>query len=92
VARELRIAPISAGERLEEFVRGGLLSRTGGTPLEYRYAPASTKLDTAVDGLARAYTERRVSVINFIFSKPVDKIRTFADAFRLRKEDDDDNG
>jgi hypothetical protein len=92
VARELRIAPISAGERLEEFVRGSVLSRADGTPVEYRYAPGSSKLDTAVDGLARAYSERRVTVINFIFSKPVDKIRTFADAFRLRKEDDDDNG
>jgi hypothetical protein len=92
VARELRIAPISAGERLEEFLRGGLLTRTDGPPVEYRYAPGSTKLEAAVDGLSRAYSERRVTVINFIFSKPVDKIRTFADAFRLRKEDDDDNG
>ena len=32
-----------------------------------------------------------MTVINLIFSKPVDKIRTFADAFRLRK-DEDDNG
>jgi hypothetical protein len=91
VARELRIAPISAGERLDDLARASILSRTQGNPAEYRYAPASPKLDEAVAGLATAYSERRVTVINLIFSKPVDKIRTFADAFRLRR-DDDDNG
>jgi hypothetical protein len=91
VARELRIAPISAGERMDELARASILSRTQGSPVEYRYAPGSPSLDAAVTGLARAYSERRVTVINFIFSKPVDKIRTFADAFRLRR-DDDDNG
>jgi hypothetical protein len=43
-------------------------------------------LDAAVAQLAKDYAERRVSVITLIFSKPVDKLRTFADAFRLRKD------
>jgi hypothetical protein len=90
VARELRIAPLSAGERLDELARASILSRIQGSATEYRYAPGSASLQAAVSGLATAYSERRVTVINFIFSKPVDKIRTFADAFRLRK--DDDNG
>lgn len=91
VARELRIASVSAGERLEDLVQDSLLTRVGGDPMEYRYAPGSAMLDEAVKGLATAYAERRVTVINLIFSKPVDRIRTFADAFRLRR-DDDDNG
>ncbi len=90
VARELRISPMSAGDRLEDLRHSELLTRKSGTELEYRYAPASPKLDATVGGLITAYAERRVTVINLIFSKPVDKIRTFADAFRLRK--DDDNG
>ena len=28
----------------------------------------------------------RVTVIGMIFSKPIDKIRSFADAFRIRKD------
>lgn len=88
VARELRISPLSAGDRLEDLTRDALLARVGGGE-EYRYAPGSAELDEAVRGLATAYTERRVTVINLIFSKPVDKIRTFADAFRLRKKGDD---
>jgi DNA-binding MarR family transcriptional regulator len=90
VARELRIASISAGERLEDMAQSGLLARKDGKPVEYRYAPESESLDAAVRGLSTAYSERRVTVINLIFSKPVDKIRTFADAFRIRR--DDDNG
>ena len=90
VARELRISALSAGDRLEDLTRAAILSRVEGGTAEYGYAPASPKLEEAVSGLATAYAERRVTVINLIFSKPVDKIRTFADAFRLRK--DDDNG
>jgi hypothetical protein len=89
VARELRVSPLSAGDRLEDLTRDALLVRVKGNEEEYRYAPGSAALDEAARGLATAYTERRVTVINLIFSKPVDKIRTFADAFRLRKKEDD---
>lgn len=91
VARELRVSPLSAGDRLKDMGRASILSKVQGTEGEYRYAPESQQLAEAVAGLATAYAERRVTVINLIFSKPVDKIRTFADAFRLRR-DDDDNG
>ncbi|QRK11939.1 hypothetical protein JQX13_18910 [Archangium violaceum] len=92
VARELRVSSISAGERLEDLTYDGLVVRVEGSEGEYRYGPETPSLDEAVRGLAAAYSERRVTVINLIFSKPVDKIRTFADAFRLRKKGDDDNG
>jgi hypothetical protein len=88
VARELRIASESAGERLEDMVSDGLLKRREESPAEYRYAPDNMKLDDAVRGVAAGYAKRRVTVINLIYSKPIDKIRTFADAFRLRKDDD----
>lgn len=90
VARELRIASESAGERMEDMASDGLLKRRGGSPAEYRYAPDNMKLDDAVRSLEAEYTKRRVTVINLIYSKPIDKIRTFADAFRIRK--DEDNG
>jgi hypothetical protein len=44
-------------------------------------------MDRAIAGLAQAYTDRRVSVITLIFSKPVDKLRSFTDAFKLRRDD-----
>lgn len=90
VAKELRIAAKSAGERMEEMVHDGLLVRRGGSPEEYQYGPETPALEERVRGLAAEYAMRRVTVVNLIYSKPVDKIRTFAAAFRFGK--DDDNG
>jgi DNA-binding Lrp family transcriptional regulator len=90
LARELRIAPESARERLEDMVHDGLLLRQGVSPEEYRYGPESMKLDDAVRGLAAEYARRRVTVISLIYSKPIDRIRIFADAFRIRQDDDND--
>ncbi len=90
VARELRIAPESAGERLEGMVHHRLFVRQGVSPKEYRYGPENMKLDDTVRDLAAEYMKRRVMVINLIYSKPIHKIRTFADAFRLTKGDDHD--
>jgi hypothetical protein len=86
VAQELRIAPESAAYRLTDLAARGLLETDGGTEPLYRYRPRSGVADQAVSGLAQAYRERRVSIINLIFSKPLDKIQTFADAFKLRKD------
>ena len=41
-----------------------------------------------VAAVADAYAERRYTVIDVIFSKPAERIRVFADAFRLRQDDD----
>jgi hypothetical protein len=35
--------------------------------------------------LADTYRERRVAVVSLIASKPIDNVRAFSDAFRLRK-------
>ena len=86
VARELRIAPESAGVRLQTLWSQKLLENIGGTPPAFRYGPSAVDLDRAVRGLAETYASRRVSVITLIFSKPDDAIRSFADAFRLRKD------
>ena len=86
VARELRISELSAGERLEDLNRDGLVARVhDGVAEAYRYSAQDAQLDESVRGLASAYAERRVTVINLIFSKPTDKIRTFANAFRFWK-------
>lgn len=83
VARELRTAALSAANRLADLERRGLLTREGE---RYRFDPAAPALEEAVEGLSHVYPERRVTVIDLIFSKPNDVIRTFADAFKLRKD------
>lgn len=81
VGRELRIAEGSAAGRLVDLHARGLLQREAAE--EYRYRPESAALDDAVARLSAAYAERRVSIINLIFSKPTEKIRSFADAFTV---------
>jgi DNA-binding MarR family transcriptional regulator len=53
---------------------------------QYRYQPASDADNELVERLNRVYQERRVAVTTEIFSKPIDFVKAFADAFRLRKE------
>ena len=86
VAQQLRIEPSWAAGQLAELVSRGLATPAGDAPDAFRYAPAPAALDATVVQLARDYAERRVTVITLIFSKPVDKLRTFADAFRFRKD------
>lgn len=86
IGRELRIDAAWAAQQLVNLCSRGVLTCTGTTDPVYRYGPRTPEMDRAVADLAQAYADRRVTVIGLIFSKPVDKIRTFADAFRLRKD------
>jgi len=81
VAKELRVSADSAAARLEQLRVLGLL--TPAAAGEFQFNPGSPDATTVAE-LARTYSERRVAIITFIFSKP-DKLRTFADAFRLKR-------
>ena len=86
VAAELRIDAMSAASRLQDLSARGFLAHNSGS---YRFRADNDELRRAVAALAEAYRDRRVSLINLIFSKPVDKVRLFADAFKLRKDESD---
>jgi hypothetical protein len=86
VARELRIDAGSAEGRLADLCMRRLLVETSAPALAYRFEPATQALGRVVSSLATLYAERRVSVITLIFAKPTDTIRSFADAFRVRKD------
>ncbi|WP_323382777.1 hypothetical protein [Myxococcus dinghuensis] len=86
VSLELRITDSSAAARLADLTERKLLVSDGGTPPVYRFSPASSEDVQAVTELAAVYGARRVSVISFIFSRPLDKVRGFAEAFVLKKD------
>lgn len=86
LAHELRIDPAWVEGQLKAMSAQGLLDAGAATAAAYRYHPRSTELAQAVSDLARAYADRRVTVIGLIFAKPTEKLRTFADAFRIRKD------
>ena len=89
VARELRIEPAWTAAQLDQLVERRLLRAVEKKPPSYRYDPATPELGQTIESLARAYADRRVTLIALIYSKPTVSLRTFADAFRFRKDPTD---
>ena len=88
LVKEFRVDPGWVEAELGELCAHGLLfcdKREGVSEGAYQYLPRTPELDHAVVGLAKAYADRRVTVTTLIYSKPVDNVRVFAGAFRLRK-------
>lgn len=54
----------------------------------YRYAPGTADLDDTVRQLDAVNAERPLAVIKEIISAPNDKLTSFVDAFKLRKDKD----
>ena len=78
-------AEMSAGQ-LANLQACGLLAVSESAATRYQYWPSSPELDRVVGKLAELYRDRRVSVITVLYSEPVNKVQTFADAFKLRKD------
>ncbi|MDC0710930.1 hypothetical protein POL68_20830 [Stigmatella sp. ncwal1] len=92
VSLELRITEASAVARLKDLSARRLLMEFGTSPPTYRYHPVSAEDAQDIAELQATYSLRRVSVISFIFSKPLDRVRGFADAFRLKRDKDEGDG
>jgi DNA-binding IscR family transcriptional regulator len=54
----------------------------------FRYAPATAELDDLVRQLDEINAERPLALIKEIISAPNDKLISFVDAFKLRKDKD----
>lgn len=84
LVRELRGSVPVVTESLATLQASGLIAPDrGGT---FRYLPASPELDRLASALERAYRERPNAVRRAILSSPNEKLQTFADAFRLKKD------
>jgi DNA-binding MarR family transcriptional regulator len=87
LAKALYITREMGAALLQNLVSRGLARPVNGKPDRFVYSPASADSRNLVERLARVYEERRVAVITQIYSKPVNKVQTFADAFRIRREE-----
>ena len=66
---------------LDAFAGRGLLARKGDDA--WQYEPASPELNALVEMLGQAHKRRPVTLVRLIYNL---KIRSFADAFKLRKD------
>jgi hypothetical protein len=87
VSRHLRSSVMSIQGRLNDLASRRLLAVTQVEKGEaYLYAPGDDETAQTVDGLAKAYKERRLTVINHIYGRPPSELRSFADAFLIKKK------
>jgi len=83
IAETLGLEADVTAERIEALVASGLVARVG---TGCRFSPGREETRELVAELAREYSEHRANVINVIYSANLERLRRFADAFRLRKK------
>ncbi|HEU5123355.1 MAG TPA: hypothetical protein VFW05_04745 [Verrucomicrobiae bacterium] len=86
VYQKVRSSERSVSYTLDELARRGLLARIDQPQPLFQFAPRTPELRTAIDELARLYSERRVRIVEAIYSLPISAVDEFAKAFRLRKD------
>jgi hypothetical protein len=81
-----RTSPLAAEARLADlYGRGLLLRRVERGETLYRFA-AQPELKVVIERLAQFYSSHHVRIIELIYSRPAEAIRSFAEAFRIRKD------
>lgn len=83
---ELRGSRSSVERRIDALARAGIVEQCDDR-VRYR---VQASLDGAVAELLLEYDLRRSRVIEYIYSRPANAMRSFADAFRLSEGTDDD--
>ena len=81
MARTARLSKLQAAVVLDQLKEAGFASQSasGYTYSLERHDPL------AVDELAQMYNTRPVTLIRAIYARPTSPVRSFADAFRIRK-------
>lgn len=75
--------PELVAERLESFVRAGLLKCSGDPPL-YSYGPSSAEVGNHIAVLSALYKMSRHKVVELIY-RPRDPLKEFSDAFKFKR-------
>jgi hypothetical protein len=87
VLQRMRAAGLAEPEGaryLELFESRGLLAVGPDKRIQFR--PADERLAAQVEKLAQAYTERPVTLFRVIYALRDTRVRSFAEAFRLRRK------
>jgi hypothetical protein len=84
VAAAVRAAPESTAMRLFLLASGGLIAFEPSSVPRYRYAPTDPDTDRLLRELATIYETDRAALLRTI-EAPADPLRSFADAFKLKK-------
>lgn len=86
LVRELRGSLALVRENLKTLNEIGLIALIGDEACLYQ--PKTAELDDLVTGLVGLYKQKPIMVLRTIFTSPSDKIKSFSNAFLLRRSDD----
>ncbi|HYH10425.1 MAG TPA: hypothetical protein VEK11_25500 [Thermoanaerobaculia bacterium] len=86
VSSNLGTPPESTAMRLFLLASNGVVTfdGTGGVP-KYRYVTTDPAVDAMIEEMARAYAQDREGLLEIVGAQPRDPLRSFADAFKLKK-------
>jgi DNA-binding MarR family transcriptional regulator len=88
LAREVQTQPDTIDAHLAALrSRGLLITETRQADLLCRYGPDSPEREAILTRLLQVYRERPVSMIKLVYARARDPLKTFAEAFRLKKEE-----
>ena len=82
IAQHLGLKPDLVAARTRDLQRRRLVKGGDSGPV-FRYGPADENLRLMVERLIVEYRERRIGVINAIYSANLTRLRSFADSFKL---------
>jgi len=83
ISREMRTNVSYAEQQLADF--NGIVVMLDEVPRRYQYRPTDD-VHQIVKKVDELYASHRHALINSIYAKPVDAIRSFADSFKLKKD------
>lgn len=87
LAREVQVQAPAIGSHLAALrARGLLVLSTRDADNFCRYGPATPELESMMARLLQVYRERPVTMINLVYARAREALRTFAEAFRIKKE------
>jgi hypothetical protein len=89
LAKRLYISPRETAAVLDRLCADGFVALSDQVLHVYQYHPRSNELGQMVDQVAELYARYLIPVTQLIHSKPRTRIQEFADAFKLRKTEQD---
>lgn len=89
IARAVAISEPRARRILDQMARANLLDIRISDAVRFRFAPGVHELEQQALAFASAYHSNPTAVVKLIARSTVsDSVRDFADAFRIRRDDD----
>lgn len=90
-ARELGLARPAARRGLDALAARNLLDIRITGDVRYRFHPGTGELRAAARAIEDAYRANPLAVVQLVTQTGRRGLRDFSDAFRIRRDDDDDN-